>query len=148
LYLLVSLVGNLQEIHDVGILQDYTSQGTTIRILIWDLGIGVIGSPEFDGVKIRVEWLLGELTEDWVHTIILLIRSIWVSCVVSTWRGHVLRRAHYRSHKWIWDLGITYRLIHYCLRTSNILVGRTVMSPFLDIIILQSVMLTRVARWG
>jgi hypothetical protein len=32
LYLLVPLVGDLQEIHDVGILQDYTSQGTTVCI--------------------------------------------------------------------------------------------------------------------
>jgi hypothetical protein len=111
LYLLVPLVGDLLEIHGVDILQDYTSQGTAVRILIWDPGIGVLGNPKFDGVEIRVEWLLGELTEDWVHTIILLIKSSWVSCMVSTWRGHVLRRAYYRSHRWIWDHGITYRVI-------------------------------------
>jgi hypothetical protein len=35
----------------------------------------------------------------------------------------------------------------YCLRTSNILAGRTVMSPLWDIIVLQSVMMARVARW-
>jgi hypothetical protein len=35
----------------------------------------------------------------------------------------------------------------YCLRTNNILAGRIVMSPLWDIIILQSVMMTRVARW-
>jgi hypothetical protein len=81
--------------------------------------IGVLGSPEFDGVEIRVEWLLGELTEDRVHTIILLIRSIWVSCMVSTWRGHVLRRAYYRSHRWIWDPGITYKLIQLLLEDKQ-----------------------------
>jgi hypothetical protein len=119
LYLLVSLVGDLHDIHDVGILQDYTSQGTAVRILIWDPGIGVLGSPNFDGVKIRVEWLLGELTKDSMHTIILLIRSIWVSCMVSTWRGHVLRRAYYKSHRWIWDPGIICRLIHLLLEDKQ-----------------------------
>jgi hypothetical protein len=42
----------LQETHGVDILQDYTSQGIAVHILIWDPGIGVLGSPEFDGVKI------------------------------------------------------------------------------------------------
>jgi hypothetical protein len=35
----------------------------------------------------------------------------------------------------------------YCLRTSNILARRTIMSPLWDIGLLQSVMMTRVARW-
>jgi hypothetical protein len=35
----------------------------------------------------------------------------------------------------------------YCLRTSNILAGRTVMSPLWDIITFQGVMITRAARW-
>jgi hypothetical protein len=83
----------------------------------------VLGSPEFDGVEIPVERLLEELTEDLLHMIILLIRSIWVACVMSTWRDHVLRGEYYMSHRWIWDLGIIHRLIHYCLRTSNIRAG-------------------------
>jgi hypothetical protein len=36
---------------------------------------------------------------------------------------------------------------NYCLRTINIVAGRTVMSSLWDIIILQSVMMNRVARW-
>jgi hypothetical protein len=55
LYLLVSLVGGLQETLGVEVLQDYTLQGTAIHILIWDPGIRVLGSPEFDGVEIQVE---------------------------------------------------------------------------------------------
>ena len=51
------------------------------------------------------------------------------------------------SHKWTWDPGIIYGLIQLLLETSNILAGRTVMSPLWDIIILQSVMMTRVAKW-
>jgi hypothetical protein len=119
LYLLAPLVGDLQEIHDVGILHDYTSQGTTVHILIWDPGIGVLGSLEFYGVEIRVEWLHGELIKDWVHTIILLIKRIWVSCVVSTWREHVLKRYYYKSHKWIWDPGITHKLIQLFLEDKQ-----------------------------
>ena len=99
LYLLVPLVGGLPETHGVDVLQDYTLQGTTVHILIWDPRIGVLGSPKFDGVEIRVERLLEELTEDLLHMIILLIKSIWVACVVSTWRGHVLRGAYYMSHR-------------------------------------------------
>jgi hypothetical protein len=103
LHLLVPLVEDLQETHGVDVLQDYTSQGTAVRILIWDPGIGVLGSLEFDGVDIRVERLLEELIEDLLHMIILLIRSIWVSCVMSTWSCHDLRGAYYMSHRWIWD---------------------------------------------
>jgi hypothetical protein len=77
-----------------------------IRILIWDPGIGVLGSPEFEGVDIRVERLLEELTEDLLHMIILLIKSIGVSCVMSTWSFHDLSGAYYMSHRWIWDPGI------------------------------------------
>jgi hypothetical protein len=54
-YLIVPLVGGLQETHGVDVLQDYTLQGTAVHILIWDPGIGVLGSLEFDGVEIRVE---------------------------------------------------------------------------------------------
>jgi hypothetical protein len=36
---------------------------------------------------------------------------------------------------------------NYCLRTSNILAGRTVMSPLWDIRVLHSVMMTSVASW-
>jgi hypothetical protein len=35
----------------------------------------------------------------------------------------------------------------YCLRTSNILAGRTIMSPLWDIKILHSVMMTKVVSW-
>jgi hypothetical protein len=76
LYLLALLVGDLQEILCVDILQDYTLQGTAVHILIWDPGIRVFGSPVVDGVEIRVERLPEELTEDLLHMIILLIRSI------------------------------------------------------------------------
>ena len=75
----------------------------------------MLGSLEFDGVEIRVEQLLEELTEDLLHMIILLIRSIWVACVVSTWRDHVLRGEYYMSHRWIWDPGIIYSLIQLLL---------------------------------
>jgi hypothetical protein len=109
----------LQETHGVDFSQDYTSQGIAVHILTWDPGIGVLGSSEFDGVEFRVERLLGELTEDLLHMIILLIRSIWVSCVMSTWRGHISRAAYYRSHRWIWDPGITYRLIRFLLEDKQ-----------------------------
>jgi hypothetical protein len=72
-------------------LHNYTPQGIAIHILIWDPGIGVLGSSTFDGVEFRVEWFLGELTEILWPLNILLIRSMWVSCVVSTWRDHILR---------------------------------------------------------
>jgi hypothetical protein len=44
-------------------LQNYTPQGIVVDILIWDPGIGVLGSSTFDGVEFRVEWFLRELTE-------------------------------------------------------------------------------------
>jgi hypothetical protein len=72
-------------------LQNYTPQGIVVHILIWDPGIGVLGSLMFDGVEFQVEWLLRNLTEILWTLIILLIRSMWVSCVVSTWRDHILR---------------------------------------------------------
>jgi hypothetical protein len=77
LYLLVPLVGGLQETLGVDVSQDYTLQGTAVHILIWDPGIRVFGSPVVDGVEIRAERLLEELTEDLLHMIALLIRSIW-----------------------------------------------------------------------
>ena len=51
LHLLVPLLGYFQETRGVAVLQDYTSQGTAIRILIWDPRIGVLGSSTFDGVE-------------------------------------------------------------------------------------------------
>jgi hypothetical protein len=63
-YLRVSLVGGLPEVHGVGIIYECTSQGILFHILLWDAGIGVLGSTGFDGVEFRVEWFLGELTED------------------------------------------------------------------------------------
>jgi hypothetical protein len=47
----VEAVCYLQETHGVNISQDYTSQGIAVHILIWDPGIGVLGSSEFDGVE-------------------------------------------------------------------------------------------------
>jgi hypothetical protein len=73
---LVEVVCCFQETPDDDILQDYTSQETAVCILIWDPGIGMLGSPEFGGIDIRVEWLLEELTEDIWHMIILIIKSI------------------------------------------------------------------------
>jgi hypothetical protein len=51
----VEAICYLQETHGVDMLQNYTSQGIAIHILIWDLGIGVLGSSVFDGVEFRVE---------------------------------------------------------------------------------------------
>jgi hypothetical protein len=79
----------------------------------------VLRSPEFDGVEIRVERLLEELTKDLLHMIILLIRNIQVACVVSTWRDHVSRGVYYMSHRWIWDPGIIYRLIQLLLEDKQ-----------------------------
>jgi len=59
-----------------------------------------------------VEQLIEELTKDLLHMIILLIRSLWVSCIMSTWRGHYLRGAYYMSHMWIWDPCIIYIYIY------------------------------------
>jgi len=79
----------------------------------------VLSSLEFDGVEIRVERLLEELTENLLHMIILLIRRIRVACVVSTWRDHVLRGEYYMSHRWIWDPGIIHRLIQLLLEDKQ-----------------------------
>ena len=78
----------MQETHAVDMLKNYTPQGIAVHILIWDPGIGVLGSSAFDRVEFRVEWLLGELTEIPWPLIILLIKSYLV------------------SHRWIWDPGI------------------------------------------
>ena len=87
----VEAIFYVQETHGVDMLKNYTPQGIAVHILIWDPGIGVLGSSAFDRVEFQVEWLLGELTEILWPLIILFIRSIWVSCMVSTWRGHILR---------------------------------------------------------
>jgi hypothetical protein len=93
-------------------LQDYISRGIAVHILIWDLGIGVLGSSTFDAVEFRVESLLRELTEILWSLIILLIGSMWVSCVVSTWRGHILRGVYLVS---IWDPGTIFFWIQLLL---------------------------------
>jgi len=51
--------------------------------------------------------------------IILLGMSLWVSCMMRTWRGHDLRGAYYMSHKWIWDPGIIYKLIQLLLEDKQ-----------------------------
>jgi hypothetical protein len=47
----VEVVCYLRETHGVDMLQNYTSQGIAVHILIWDPGIGVLGSSVFDGVE-------------------------------------------------------------------------------------------------
>jgi hypothetical protein len=79
----------------------------------------VLSSLEFDGVEIRVERLLEELTENLLHMIILLIKRIRVACVVSTWRDHVLRGEYYMSHGWIWDPRIIHGLIQLLLEDKQ-----------------------------
>ena len=44
----------LQETHGVDMLQDVPSRGIAVHILIWDPGIGMLGSSLFDGVEFRV----------------------------------------------------------------------------------------------
>jgi hypothetical protein len=100
-------------------LQNYTPQGIAVHILIWDPGFGVLGSSMFDGVEFRVEWLLGELTDILWPLIILLIRSMWVSCMVSIWRGHILRGVYLVSHMWIWDPGIICSWIQLLLEDKQ-----------------------------
>jgi hypothetical protein len=73
----------LQETHGVDMLQNYTSQGIVVDILIWDPGIGVLGSSTFDGFEFRVEWLLRELTEIPRPLIILLIDAITFTYTIS-----------------------------------------------------------------
>jgi hypothetical protein len=90
-----------------------------VPILILDPKIGVLGSPEFDRVEIREERLLEDLTKDILHMIILLIRSIRVACVMSTWRDYVLRGEYYMSHKWIWDPGTIHRMIQLFLEDKQ-----------------------------
>jgi hypothetical protein len=109
----------LQETYGIDMLQDYISRGIAVHILIWDPGIGVLGSSTFDGVEFRVEWLLGELTEILWLLIILLIRSMWVSCMVTTWRGHILRGVYLVSHRWIWDPGIICSWIQLLLEDKQ-----------------------------
>jgi hypothetical protein len=102
----VEAIFYVQETHGVDMLKNYTPQGIAVHILIWDPGIGVLGSSAFDRIEFQVEWLLGELTKILWPLIILLIKSMWVSCVVSTWRDHILRGVYLVSHRWIWDPGI------------------------------------------
>jgi hypothetical protein len=139
----------LQETHGSDMLQDYISQGIAVHILIWDPGIGVLGSSAFDGVEFRVEWLLGELTEILWPLIILFIRSMWVSCVVSTWRDHILRGVYLVSHRWIWDPGIICSWIQLLLEDKQSSGREDCNVPILghyNITTFQSVMPTRVAR--
>jgi hypothetical protein len=63
-----------------------------------------------------------------------MIVHLWMGSTVCPTGGHGI-------------LVLYLRGFGYCLRTSNFLAGRTVMSPLWDIITLQSVMMTRVARW-
>jgi hypothetical protein len=79
----------------------------------------VLGSSTFDGVEFRVEWLLRALIEIPWPLIILLIRSMWVSCVVSTWRYHILRGVYLVSDRWIWDLGIICSWIQLLLEDKQ-----------------------------
>ena len=83
-----------------------------------------------------------------MHMIILLIRSIWVSCMVIPWRGRVLKRDYYRSHRWIWDLGIIYRLIQLLLEDKQYSSREDYNVPIFGYYYVQSVMPTIVARWG
>jgi hypothetical protein len=139
----------LQETHGSDMLQDYISRGIAVHILIWDPGIGMLGSSTFDGVEFRVEWLLGELTEILWPLIILLIRSMWVSCVVSTWRDHILRGVYLVSHRWIWDPGIICSWIQLLLEDKQSSGREDCNVPILghyNITTFQSVMPTRVAR--
>jgi hypothetical protein len=115
LYLLALLVGGLQETLFVDVLQKYTLQGTAFHILILDLESRVIGSRVVDGVGIRVERFPEELTEDLLHMIILLIRSILGTCV-RTLRDHVFRGEYFR---WIWDPGIIHSLIQLLLEDKQ-----------------------------
>ena len=50
------------------------------------------------------------------------------------------------SHRWTWDPGIILEGIWLLLEDKQFLAGRTVMFPLWDIITLQGVMMTRVAR--
>jgi hypothetical protein len=79
----------------------------------------VLGSSMFDGVEFRVEWLLGDLTVIPWPLIILLIRSMWVSCVVSTWRGHIFRGVYLETHRWTWDLSIICSWIQLLLEDKQ-----------------------------
>jgi hypothetical protein len=115
----VEVMCYFQETHGVDMLQNYMPQGIAVHILIWDPEIGVLGSSMFDGVEFRVEWLLGELTKILWPLIILLIRSMWVSCMVSTWRGHILRGFYLVSHRWIWDPGIICSWIQLLLEDKQ-----------------------------
>jgi hypothetical protein len=119
LYLSVVFVGDLQEIICVDILYDYTLQGIGVHILVWDPGIRVFSSPMVDGVEIRVERLLEELTKDLLHMIILLIMSILGAYVASTSWDHVLRREYLMAHKWIWDPGIIHNVIQLLLEDKQ-----------------------------
>jgi hypothetical protein len=47
----VEVMCYLQETHGVDMLQNYTPQGIAVHILIWDLGIGVLGSSAFNRVE-------------------------------------------------------------------------------------------------
>jgi hypothetical protein len=115
----IEAVCYLQETHGVDMLQNYTPRGIVIHILKWDLGIGMLGSSVFDGVEFRVEWLLGKLTKILWSLIILLIRSMWVSCMVSIERGHILRGVYLVLHRWIWDPGIICSWIQLLLEDKQ-----------------------------
>jgi hypothetical protein len=133
-------------------LQNYTPQGIAVHILIWDPGIGVLGNSAFDGVEFRVERLLRELTEILWPLIILLIRSMWVSCVVSTWIIPHLEGVYLVSYRWIWDPGIICSWIQLLLEDKQYsdredcnvpILGHYTITTFQTF---QSVMPTQVAR--
>jgi hypothetical protein len=44
----VEAIFYVQETHGVDMLKNYTPQGIVVHILIWDPGIGVLGSSMFD----------------------------------------------------------------------------------------------------
>jgi hypothetical protein len=106
----------------------------------------VLGSSTFYGVEFQVEWFLEELIEILCPLIILFIRSMWVSCMVSTWRGQILRGVYLESHRWIWDPGIICSWIQLLLEDRQYYDREDYNVPLLGHYKLQSVMPTRVAR--
>jgi hypothetical protein len=63
-----------------------------------------------------------------------MIIHLWTGSIVCPTHGHGI-------------LVLYLERFGYCLRTSNILAGRTIMSPLWDIRVLHSVMMTKVANW-
>jgi hypothetical protein len=154
--LLALLLWSLQKAPRVGTMQGSSgrSRYSTVLRLIWDHEITVTRSSvvsrgegtaidfQASGIEILVERFSEELIDIFLYMIILPSSSTLEAFCVSTLGDRVSRRGCFTLSRLVWDPGIILSLgliqpivvgiWRYCLRTSNLWEGKTIMSPFLD----------------